>query len=206
MEKGKLIVFEGCDGSGKTTVSKEISDRLSKAGYPVIYTREPGGSEIAEEIRHIILNPKNTAMDVRTEALLYAASRRQHLVETIIPAIDQGKIVISDRYVNSSLVYQGYARKIGIEKVKAINDFAIEGYSPYRTIYLDIDPQVGLERLKDRKYLDRLDKEALAFHQLVHEGYKIVNETYKDNIEIFDASKTIPEVVEEVYNYLVKII
>ncbi len=206
MEKGKLIVFEGCDGSGKTTVSKEISDRLSKAGYPVIYTREPGGSEIAEEIRHIILNPKNTAMDVRTEALLYAASRRQHLVETIIPAIDQGKIVISDRYVNSSLVYQGYARKIGIEKVKTINDFAIEGYSPYRTIYLDIDPQVGLERLKDRKYLDRLDKEALAFHQLVHEGYKIVNETYKDNIEIFDASKTIPEVVEEVYNYLVKII
>ena len=206
MEKGKLIVFEGCDGSGKTTVSKEISDRLSKAGYPVIYTREPGGSEIAEEIRHIILNPKNTAMDVRTEALLYAASRRQHLVETIIPAIDQGKIVISDRYVNSSLVYQGYARKIGIEKVKVINDFAIEGYSPYRTIYLDIDPQVGLERLKDRKYLDRLDKEALAFHQLVHEGYKIVNETYKDNIEIFDASKTIPEVVEKVYNYLVKII
>ena len=206
MEKGKLIVFEGCDGSGKTTVSKEISDRLSKAGYPVIYTREPGGSEIAEEIRHIILNPKNTAMDVRTEALLYAASRRQHLVETIIPAIDQGKIVISDRYVNSSLVYQGYARKIGIEKVKTINDFAIEGYYPYRTIYLDIDPQVGLERLKDRKYLDRLDKEALAFHQLVHEGYKIVNETYKDNIEIFDASKTIPEVVEKVYNYLVKII
>ena len=128
MDRGWFIVFEGCDGSGKTTVSQGVYQNLIDKGYPVIYTREPGGIDIAEQIRNVILDPKNTAMDSKTEALLYAASRRQHLVEKVIPALEAGKIVICDRFIDSSLAYQGYARHLGIENVYAINQFAVEGH------------------------------------------------------------------------------
>ena len=137
MAKGQFIAFEGCDGSGKTTVSRAVYERLKEEGYDVIYTREPGGIEISEQIRNVILDPKNVTMDERTEALLYAASRRQHLMEKVLPALEQGKIVLSDRYVLSSLAYQGYARGIGIEEVWRINEFAIEDHMPDHTIFLD---------------------------------------------------------------------
>ena len=172
MKRGKFITFEGPDGSGKTTVSTAVTELLEKAGYPVRYTREPGGSTIAEEIRDVILDPANTAMDARTEALLYAASRRQHLVEVILPALQNGTHVISDRFVDSSLAYQGYARHIGAEDVMSINKFAIEGYMPDKTIYLDVTPEEGLKRISDRAYLDRLDQESLEFHQAVYQGYR----------------------------------
>lgn len=200
MEKGLFITFEGPDGSGKTTVSTAVCRRLEEEGYPVRYTREPGGSIIAEQIRKVILDPENTAMDARTEALLYAASRRQHLVERVLPALEEGTHVISDRFVDSSLAYQGTGRQIGIEEVFAINQFAIEGHMPVKTIYLDVDPEVGLERIrKGRAYLDRLDQESLEFHERVLAGYQEVIRRYKDRMIIIDANRSQKEVIEDAY-------
>ncbi len=200
MKKGKFITFEGPDGSGKTTVSTAVCRRLEEEGYAVRYTREPGGSAIAEQIRNVILDPQNTAMDARTEALLYAASRRQHLVEKVLPALEEGINVISDRFVDSSLAYQGKGRQIGIEEVYAINQFAIEGRMPEKTIYLDVDPEVGLERIqKGRTYLDRLDQESIEFHNRVNEGYQEVIRTYADRMIIIDANRNVEEVIEDSY-------
>ncbi|MBQ7991988.1 MAG: dTMP kinase [Solobacterium sp.] len=200
MEKGLFITFEGPDGSGKTTVSTAVCHRLEKEGYPVRYTREPGGSAIAEQIRGVILDPENTAMDARTEALLYAASRRQHLVEKVLPALEEGIHVISDRFVDSSLAYQGTGRQIGIEEVFAINQFAIEGHMPLKTIYLDVDPEIGLERIrKGRTYLDRLDQESIEFHERVLEGYREVIHRYADRMIIIDANRAPEEVIEDAY-------
>ncbi len=201
MEKGLFITFEGPDGSGKTTVSTAVTERLSNEGYKVRYTREPGGSEIAEEIRGIILDPKNTEMDVRTEALLYAASRRQHLVEKVLPALEEGITVISDRFVDSSLAYQGCGRKIGIEAVYEINQFAIEGHMPDRTIFLNVDAKVGLERIhRGRAVLDRLDMESIEFHERVYNGYKEVVSRYQDRMIVIDANRDVNEVIEDAYS------
>ena len=202
MNRGKFIVIEGCDGSGKTTVTNAVYEKLVEEGYPIIHTREPGGINIAEQIRAVILNPENTAMDDRTEALLYAASRRQHLMEKVLPALEEGKSVLCERYVYSSLAYQGYARGIGIDEVLSINEFAIEHHFPDRTIYLDIDAKTGLDRLENRENKDRLDQEKLSFHEKVYEGYQIVNERYKDNIEIIDSNRPIEEVIDDVFTYI----
>ncbi len=203
MKKGLFITFEGPDGSGKTTVSNAVVERLQKEGYQVKYTREPGGSKIAEEIRSVILNPKNTEMDARCEALLYAAARRQHLVEKVLPALEEGITVISDRFVDSSLAYQGYGRGIGVDEVYSINMFAIEGRLPDKTIYLDIDAKTGLDRINaNRTSLDRLDQESEDFHNLVHKGYEEVVNIYKDRMVIIDASKAVESVIEEAYQVL----
>lgn len=203
MEKGLFITFEGPDGSGKTTVSSAVCERLIKEGYNLRYTREPGGSRIAEDIRNIILDPKNTDMDVRTEALLYAASRRQHLIDKIIPALNEGVTIVSDRFVDSSLAYQGWGRSIGIEEVYSINEFAIEDYMPYKTIFLNVDVEEGLNRIqKGRTYLDRLDQESLDFHYRVYEGYKKVIEKYKDRMIIIDANREAEKVIEDAYRIL----
>ena len=199
MQKGIFITFEGPDGCGKTTVCKKICEQLMAEGYDVVHTREPGGVAIAEEIRDVILNPKNTAMDARTEALLYAASRRQHLIEKVIPAINEGKIVVCERFVDSSLAYQGYGRQIGFEQVLAINEFAIDGLFPDLTIYLDIEEEAGLARIKDRTFKDRLDVESLAFHHRVNEGYQKVLESFKDRITVVDAAMPLEEVVARSY-------
>ena len=196
MKKGKFITFEGPDGSGKTTVSTAVTEKLQEEGYTVRYTREPGGSEIAEEIRGIILDPKNTMMDAKTEALLYAASRRQHLVEKVFPAMEAGKIVICERFLDSSLAYQGYGRQLGFDEVLSINLFAIDNTYPDMTIYLDVDEQVGLDRLADRSFKDRLDQESIDFHHRVSQGYKEVLRRFKDRITIVDASRTKEEVIE----------
>lgn len=200
MKKGLFITFEGPDGSGKTTVSTAVCERLEKEGYPVVYTREPGGIDIAEQIRKVILDPKNTAMDARTEALLYAASRRQHLVEKVLPALEEGKTVISDRFVDSSLAYQGAGRELGIDEVMAINQFAIENHMPDKTIFLDIPSELGLERIqKNRDFLDRLDQESLDFHERVFAGYQTVIQKYKERMILIDASKPVEEVIESAY-------
>lgn len=199
MKKGMFITFEGPDGSGKTTVSKAVTQRLLEEGYAVRYTREPGGSEIAEQIRDVILDPKNTAMDARTEALLYAASRRQHLVEIILPALENGTHVISDRFVDSSLAYQGCGRKIGIDAVYNINEFAIEAHMPDKTIFLDISAEEGLARIKDRSFLDRLDQESITFHDTVWNGYREVLERYKERMIVIDAERPVEEVIAEAY-------
>jgi len=190
MKKGIFITFEGPDGSGKTTISKYVCEELTKRGYPVIYSREPGGSEIAEEIRNIILDPKNTAMDVRTEALLYAASRRQHYVEKIKPAIERGDIFICDRFVESSLAYQGFGREIGIDAIYELNQFAIEGKLPDMTVFLDVSPEVGLKRIESRSNKDRLDQETTAFHQRVYAGYQEVLRRYRDRMHVIDATQS----------------
>lgn len=199
MRHGMFITFEGPDGSGKTTVSTAVEQRLREEGYDTIYTREPGGSDIAEQIRRVILDPENTAMDARTEALLYAASRRQHLVEVILPALAAGKNVISDRFVDSSLAYQGCGRGLGVDEVLAVNQFAIEGHMPDRTIYLKISAREGLKRIQSREYLDRLDQEKADFHETVAAGYESLLERFRDRMIVIPADQPKEKVIAEAY-------
>ncbi|WP_413406658.1 dTMP kinase [Paenibacillus amylolyticus] len=188
--RGKFITLEGGEGSGKTTMIGRIGSYFEERGIPYVVTREPGGIEIAEKIRSIILDPLHTAMDARTEALLYAAARSQHLAEKVEPALRAGKAVICDRFVDSSLVYQGYARGLGIENVWAINRFAIGDLMPDVTLYLDIEPEVGLARIDahDGREVNRLDLENLEFHRKVREGYFLLKEQFPDRIRVIDAS------------------
>ncbi|KLU75489.1 dTMP kinase [Clostridium botulinum] len=204
MNKGVFITLEGPDGSGKTTIVKMIEKYLKENNVDYISTREPGGINISEQIREIILDTKNTEMDARTEALLYVASRRQHLAERVIPALKLGKIVICDRFIDSSLAYQGYARGIGIDKVMSINEFAIDGYMPNLTLYLDIEPEIGLKRISQnhKREVNRLDLEKLDFHKKVREGYFKVLEKYPNRIKKINANQPIDKVFEDVKNYL----
>ena len=199
-----FITFEGPDGSGKSTVIKAVYERLINDGYSVILTREPGGTPIAEKIRDVILDNSNTALDARTEALLYAASRRQHLVEKIWPAIKEGKIVLCDRFLDSSLAYQGEGRKLGIENILNVNLFATENTYPDLTLFFNISPEEGLKRVsKDKKRVaDRLDNENSNFHQEVYNGFLKVNSMYKDRIQVIDATKSLNEVIENAYKII----
>lgn len=199
MRKGLFITFEGPDGSGKTTVSTLVCEALAEQGYPAVYSREPGGSKLAEKIRDIILDPDNTEMDARTEALLYAASRRQNVVENIIPALDEGKIVICDRFIDSSLAYQGFGRHIGFDEVYAINAFAVESCLPDFTYFLNIDYLTGLDRIsKNRSAKDRLELENNEFHREVYEGYQIILERFKQRMIIIDGTQPIETSVSEI--------
>lgn len=196
--KGLFITFEGCEGSGKTSVITKLTEYLENKGYKVYKTREPGGSKIAEDIRNVILDVKNTNMDKITEALLYAASRRQHLVEKVIPYLNDGYIVICDRYLDSSLAYQGHARGIGIDKVYDINISATEGLLPDLTVYMDVEPKIGLNRIhNNNREQNRLDLEKINFHEKVYEGYDIIRNKFKDRIKSIDASKNQEEVLKD---------
>lgn len=196
-----FITIEGPEGSGKSSVTKKVVERLEKEGFEVVLTREPGGTPIAEEIRNVILDKKNTAMDPVTEALLYAASRRQHLVEKVWPLSKEGKIVISDRFLDSSLAYQGGARNLGIDKVLAMNMFATEGYYPDITLLFDIDPRIGLARIAANKNreVNRLDLEKIEFHDNVRKTFLSLAERFKDRFVVLDASKPFDDVVEDAY-------
>lgn len=200
MTRGKFITFEGPDGAGKTTILKMVAEHLSTA----LITREPGGIDIAEQIRNVILAKENTAMDPRTEALLYAAARRQHLIEKVKPAIEDGQTVLCDRFVDSSLAYQGYARGLGIEEVLRINQFAIENMMPDLTIYFDIEPELGLKRISKNngREINRLDLEKLDFHQKVREGYHLLMQKFPNRIVKIDASGT----MEDVFNLTLTLI
>jgi len=204
MKKGCFITFEGPDGSGKTTVTSFVVKALLDRGYDVVHTREPGGVDIAEQIRHVILDPKNTKMDVKTEVLLYAASRRQHLIEKILPALEANKIVICERFVDSSLAYQGVARGVGFEEVYTVNRFAIDDHLPDLTLYLDLNAQTGLDRIAQRKFLDRLDQEKISFHELVVEGYQEVIRHFKARIVVIDANQEIQTVQKEAFEAVLK--
>ncbi|BBH23372.1 thymidylate kinase [Paenibacillus baekrokdamisoli] len=196
MKKGRFITIEGGEGAGKTTLIEELARLLIEQGYRVLTTREPGGIPIAEQIRSVILDKLNTKMDARTEALLYAAARRQHLIEKVIPALDEGMFVICDRFVDSSLAYQGYARELGIEAVRSINDFAIDGRMPELTLWLDISPEAGLARIQEAagREINRLDLEGLSFHRLVRDGYIELMKRDPDRIIRIDAENE-PNVV-----------
>lgn len=201
MSKGLFITVEGPEGAGKSTILTEIFNRLLQDGHEVIQTREPGGISIAEQIREVILNTGNTEMDKRTEALLYAAARRQHLVEKVIPALEEGKIVICDRFIDSSLAYQGNARGIGMEEVMNINQFAIEDKMPDLTLYFDIDPEEGLKRIAKHngREVNRLDLESVDFHTRVREGYQKLMKQYPDRIQVIDARQSKEAVFGDAY-------
>lgn len=191
-----FITIEGPEGSGKTTVLKAVVEQLSK-DYDVIATREPGGVKTAEAIRNILL--EGDAMDSRTEALLFAAARREHLVEKVLPALDKDITVICDRFIDSSLAYQGYAREIGVNAIQTINDFAIEGHYPDLTLYLDIPAEVGRDRiLQNERAQNRLDKEDEAFHARVIDGYQQLIQNHPERYEVIDATQSIDAVIQDV--------
>lgn len=204
MKCNLFITFEGPEGAGKTTVIQKIAERLAEEKMDVLATREPGGIEIAEKIRSVILDPDHTAMDERTEALLYAAARSQHYFEKVRPALDAGKMVICDRFIDSSLAYQGYARGIGVDEVLSINEFAIGKKLPDMTILFDIAPEVGLARIHahGEREVNRLDVESLAFHNKVREGYLQLVDRYPERIYVVNADQNIDRVVEDVWSLI----
>ncbi len=184
MTKGMFVSFEGVDGSGKTTVMNRVLRLLQEKGLSVVSTREPGGDPIAEQIRNVILDNKFTNMDSRTEALLFAASRRQHIVDVLLPLLDKGHLVLSDRFIDSSLAYQGYARGLGIDNVLAINEFATDGLWPEVTYFLDVKPIDALKRMAlDKGHEEnRLDVEKLSFHAKVYAGYELLVKRFPNRI------------------------
>lgn len=206
--KGKFITFEGPEGAGKTSVLELLMKDLQQLGVDAVFTREPGGIKIAEKIREVILNKEHIEMDSRTEALLYAAARRQHLVEKVIPSINCGKVVFCDRFIDSSLAYQGHARGLGIDEVLSINEFAIDGLMPDLTFYFQIDPEKGLQRIANssEREQNRLDLEDISFHNKVQEGYQAVIDRFKDRIIVIDADQSIDAVLNEVKSALTKYI
>ncbi|MEH6946510.1 dTMP kinase [Bacillus sp. JJ634] len=206
MNRGAFITLEGPEGAGKTTILQLLGAALEKEGHRVVVTREPGGIPIAEQIREVILNKENTAMDSRTEALLYAAARRQHLVERIIPALEQGMIVLCDRFIDSSLAYQGYARGLEIEEIYSINTFAIADVMPDITLYFDIEPDEGLKRIQanNHREVNRLDLETIDFHKKVREGYQLVMNRWKERFVLIDASQSLEVVFEQAKQSIVE--
>ncbi|WP_430885483.1 dTMP kinase [Fusibacter sp. JL216-2] len=198
--KMPVISIEGGDGTGKTTMLEKLKSYLDTKDIDFMVTREPGGVRIAELIRDVIHNPDHTEMDPKTEALLYAAARRQHLVEKVVPAVKEGKLVIFDRYVDSSMIYQGYVRGLGVEAVYEMNRFATEDFMPDKTLLFDLDPAVGQERIHSSgvREVNRLDNEGMAFHMKVREGYLKLAKDHSKRIALIDASKSMDEVFEDV--------
>ncbi len=201
MTRGKFVSFEGPDGSGKTSVIQAVFDYIDRKGHSVYKTREPGGngSIIAEEIRELILDVRHTNMDPLTEAFLYAAARRQHLTEVILPQLEQGKLVLCDRFVDSSLVYQGVARGLTVEKVKKLNNIAVQGNMPELTLLIDVPAEIGLKRIyqaKENRQFDRLDQESLGFHETVREAFLSLAAEEK-RIHIIDGNQSLENVIED---------
>ena len=200
--KGRFITFEGCEGSGKSTQIRLLSERLKKQGISHIVTREPGGSDIAEQIRNIILNGKNTAMCDECEALLYAAARAQHLREVVQPALNRGTLVLCDRFVDSSLAYQGYARGLGLDFVREINSFAMRDFRPDITLFLDISPRAAFERKHGADEDDRMEQLGMAFHQKVDEGYLKIAEAERERVAKVACGGSKWETAENIYALL----
>lgn len=205
-KQGLFITFEGNEGSGKTTVAQSLKNKLEEAGYEVLITREPGGVRIAEDIRNLILNPEYKEMDPLCEALLYAAARRQHLVEKVLPALTEGKIVLCDRFIDSSLAYQGVGRDIGIDDIYEINQFAIQNVMPDKTFLLEIDFKKGLQRAKKRGEFDRLEQEQDSFHQKVAEGYQIVAKRFSERIQVIDANQDVDAITNTIFEEVKKLL
>ena len=201
-----FVTFEGGEGSGKSSCLAKVAKDLQNAGYEVVITREPGGTPISEQIRNVILDKANTDMDPMTEALLYAASRRQHLVQKILPALREGKIVLCDRYLDSSLAYQGGARGLGIEKILALNQYAIDGQYPDLTLFFDLKPEVGLERIEENssREVNRLDLEKLSFHHKVRDSFLKLMGMFPHRYVRIDASKSREEVENSALEQIIK--
>lgn len=200
MKRGLFITFEGPDGSGKTTQIQELKTYLEKNGYNAVLTREPGGTPIGEKIRQIILDKNNQEMDYVAEALLYAASRAQHVNQVIKPALEQGRMVICDRFMDSSIVYQGYGRKLG-DSVRIINEIAVRDCLPDVTFLLKLNPNIGKERIHADEQ-DRLELEKMEYHNEVYRGYMELSKLYPERIICIDAGRSIEEIKTEIFKYM----
>ena len=204
MSKGFLVSLEGPEGAGKTSVLEAIIPILEGRGIEVLSTREPGGVLIGEKIREVILDPSHTEMDPKTELLLYIASRRQHLVEKVLPALAAGKLVIMDRFIDSSVAYQGFGRGLDKEAIDWLNEFATDGLKPDLTLYFDIEVEEGLARIaanSDRE-INRLDMEGLDLHRKVRRGYLSLLEKEANRIVKIDASLSLDQVIENTQELL----
>lgn len=204
---GIFITFEGPDGAGKTSVLNAITAELKqKMEEKIMVTREPGGNSISEAIRNVVLDAKNTKMDGLTEALLFAAARRQHIIETILPALREDKIVLCDRFVDSSIAYQGAGRNVGTNEVTEINHFATKGLVPDLTLYFDVPSVVGLERIQKFRQdeINRLDKDSLAFHQRVRQAYLELYDKNEERIILIDANQKLENVIADTLAVLAK--
>ena len=208
MKQGTLISIEGPEGAGKSSVLEALLPRLEKAGIAYITTREPGGVEIAEKIREVILDPSHTEMDPKTELLLYIASRRQHLAERVLPALKAGKLVIMDRFIDSSVAYQGFGRGLAVADIEWLNQFATDGLKPNRTFYFDIDVGEGLARITKSasREVNRLDLEGLSLHQKVRQGYLAILEKEPQRVVKIDASQPFDQVVEDTWLLLKEVL
>ena len=196
--KGTFITFEGCEGAGKSTQIRLLSQYLAERGKECVVTREPGGSAISEAIRAVILDGKNTAMTDECEALLYAAARAQHLSDTVLPALEAGKTVLCDRYIFSSFAYQGYGRGLDMGFLRAVNSFALQGHMPDITLFLDIPPRSAFERKHGADQNDRIEQAGEAFHARVYQGYLRLAEEYPEQIVCVDCSGTKFETNEKI--------
>ncbi|WP_100351656.1 dTMP kinase [Limosilactobacillus fermentum] len=198
---GRFISFEGPDGAGKTSVLTTIRTGLvNQLGDQVVYTREPGGNPIAEQVRAVLLDKQNGAMDDWTEALLYAASRRQHVVETLKPALEAGKLILCDRYLDSSIAYQGGGRELGIDQIWELNQYAIDGLLPDLTIFLDLPVETGLARIEKGRAetINRLDEQTTNFHRRVRQAYLTLAERFPERIVKVNADQELARVIEDV--------
>jgi len=204
--KGLFITFEGVDGCGKSTQLKFLGDYLAQEGYDLLFTREPGGCEIAERIRSLLLDVENSEMDNKTEALLYAAARAQHVAQVIRPALDAGKIVLCDRFIDSSIAYQGVGRGLGIENVMAINNFAMAGVMPDKTFFLDFPPELAFERMSKKRVHDRLEMEEMKFHQTLYNGLLQLCELFPERSIRVDANGNKFETSEKIKEIMVDIL
>ena len=200
--KGRFITFEGCEGCGKSTQVRLLKEYLVESGIPFVHAREPGGTDISEKIRAIILDKNNSDMSDQTEALLYAAARCQIINEVILPALDDGKLVVLDRYIDSSFAYQAYARGLGLEYVAKINDHAMKTCMPDLTIFLDVAPDVAFGRKGGADQGDRLETAGLRFHREVYEGYKKLCGIFPDRIVPFAADGTKYETNAKIRDFL----
>lgn len=206
MKKGLFITIEGTDGSGKTTQMGLIEEFLMKSGYDVLLTREPGGTRISEQIRDIILNPDHTEMGVYAEMLLYASARAQLVAEVVKPALEKGKIIVCDRFVDSTYAYQGFGRGISMEMLESINNFAIDGVMPDLTFFFDVDPVKALSRRRASSFTDRIENEEMDFHKRVYNGYIKLSDRYPERIKRIDSDRPVQNIWEDVRNNLHKIL
>lgn len=203
MNRGLFITIEGGDGAGKSTQMDNIEKYFKNLGYECLRTREPGGTSIGEKLRDILLDPVNKEMLATTEMLIYAASRAQHVAEVIRPAMERGKVIICDRYIDSSIAYQAFGRNLG-DIVQKVNNCAVDGIMPDITFWMDIDPESGRKRIGNRENsdLDRLEQEKIDFHYRVYEGYRSISLEQPDRVKRIDATKTIEEIRNEIFKYL----
>lgn len=209
---GRFVTFEGPDGAGKTTQMKMLGEKLAGEGIRVSYTREPGGTRISEEIRKLLLDPANKEMVYRTEALLYAAARAQHVEEFIRPAVAEGKFVLCDRFSDSTIAYQGYGRGIEMEFLEKLNKMATAGVVPDMTFILDIEPSAGIARISERRTVstgenkDRIESEGLSFHVRVREGFLKLAQENPGRCRVINAAKDQEEISMEIYRLVKEVL